>query len=385
VADTTPDAFSFASQTDVALSTVTPSNSITVSGIDAAADIAITACSGSACEYAVNGGTWTSAAGTVSSGDTVQVRQTSSANYSTATALTLDIGGVSGAFSITTEAEPVADTTPDAFSFASQTDVALSTVTPSNSITVSGIDAPADIAITACSGSSCQYAVNRGTWTAAAGTVADGDTVQVRQTSSSNYNTETELTLDIGGVSAVFTVSTEAAPVVPVPVVEGPTPTGTGTARAFVTPSDDGEGCVVGDAQFLEAPVAPPEGVTLPHGLFGFTSSGCASGFSVEVSVEYPSDIPAGSAYYKYDDENGWYTIPATISGNTVTFTITDNGPGDLDPAVGTIRDPGGIGTSAGSGSPTAIPTLPQWALALLAGLMILLVSTAFGRGRLRV
>ena len=40
--DTTPDAFSFADQTDVALSTVVTSNEITVSGINASTPISVT-------------------------------------------------------------------------------------------------------------------------------------------------------------------------------------------------------------------------------------------------------------------------------------------------------------------------------------------------------
>ncbi len=161
-----------------------------------------------------------------------------------------------------------------------------------------------------------------------------------------------------------------------------PTPTGTGTARISLTPSNAGEGCAVSDAETLNPPAPPPDGITLPHGVFGFTFSGCASGFSVEASIAYPSAIPAGSAFYKYDGGRGWFTIPADISGDTVTFTITDNGPGDLDPAAGTIRDPGGIGFFAASASSVAIPTLPQWGLGLLAGLLILLASIRFGRGR---
>lgn len=178
----------------------------------------------------------------------------------------------------------------------------------------------------------------------------------------------------------------EEPPEEPDPYVEDvSTPTGTGTARVSLTPTDAGEGCMVSNTETLNPPAPPPQGITLPHGMFGFTFSGCEAGFSVEASIQYPGTIPAGSAFYKYEGGRGWFTIPADISGDTVTFTIEDNGPGDLDPAVGTIRDPGGIGSpaaAAGPGSSVAIPTLPQWVIALLAGLIILLVSTAYRRGR---
>jgi hypothetical protein len=96
--DTTPDPFSFISQTGVALDTVITSNAITVSGINVPALISVTGG-----EYSANGGAFTSAAGTVSNGSTVVVRLSSSVNYSTTTAVTLTIGGVSGTFSVTTQ------------------------------------------------------------------------------------------------------------------------------------------------------------------------------------------------------------------------------------------------------------------------------------------
>jgi len=99
--DTTPDAFSFTDQTGVGVASTCTSNSITVTGIDAAADITITGG-----EYSINGGAWTSAAGTVVVNDTVRVRHTSSGAYETATNTALTIGGVSDTFTSTTEAEP---------------------------------------------------------------------------------------------------------------------------------------------------------------------------------------------------------------------------------------------------------------------------------------
>lgn len=277
------------------------------------------------------------------------------------------------------------DTTPDAFSFTAQTDAALSSMATSNGVTVSGIDAAADISIASCTGSSCQYNVNNGAWTSTAGTVSSGDVVRVRQISSASNSTTTSLTLDIGGISDSFDVTTLAAPPAPVPVVEGPTATGSGIARAFVEPSDSGAGCTVSDAQFISTPEPPPQGVTLPHGLFSFTSSGCTGGFSVEVTVEYPGEIPADSAYWKYDADAGWFTIPAAIVGNTVTFTLVDNGTGDLNPDVGTISDPGGIGLGSTSGTGSgaqAIPTLPQWAMVILVGALTFFALVAGRRRR---
>ena len=97
--DTTPDAFNFISQTGMPINTMIVSNTITVTGINCPTAISISVGS-----YQINGGSWTTSAGTVNNGDTVAVRQTSSAINSTTTTATLTIGGVSGTFDVTTAA-----------------------------------------------------------------------------------------------------------------------------------------------------------------------------------------------------------------------------------------------------------------------------------------
>ena len=99
--DGTPDAFSFVGQTGVALSTTLTSNTITMSGINVTVPISV-----SGGTYSVNGGGYTGAAGTVNNGDTVSARLTSASSTSTQTCATLTIGGVSGAFCVTTLALP---------------------------------------------------------------------------------------------------------------------------------------------------------------------------------------------------------------------------------------------------------------------------------------
>jgi hypothetical protein len=116
----------------------------------------------------------------------VKVRHTSSAANSTATNTVLTIGGVIDTFTSTTVAF-VPDTTPDAFTFTDQTGVALSTVIESAVITVSGINTAAAISITGG-----EYSINGGAWTSAAGTVANGQTVKVRHTSSAINATATK-------------------------------------------------------------------------------------------------------------------------------------------------------------------------------------------------
>lgn len=95
--DSTPDAFSFTDQTGITLSTQVTSNTITVTGINVASSISITGG-----EMSINAGAFTSTSTTVSVNDTVQLRQTSSASNSTQTDVTLDIGGVTDIWSVTT-------------------------------------------------------------------------------------------------------------------------------------------------------------------------------------------------------------------------------------------------------------------------------------------
>ena len=198
--DTTPNQFTFTDRTNVALSTVITSNTITVSGINTAATVSITGG-----EYSINGGSYTSSSGTVNNGNTVTVRQPSSGSNSTTTNAILTIGGVSDTFSVTTLPLAGSDTTPNQFTFTDRTNVALSTVITSNTITVSGINTAATVSITGG-----EYSINGGSYTSSSGTVNNDNTVTVRQPSSGSYSTMTNAMLNIGGVSDTFSVTTQA-------------------------------------------------------------------------------------------------------------------------------------------------------------------------------
>lgn len=193
-ADTTPDAFSFVDQADAPLNTLTTSAAVEVSGINRAADISI-----SGGEYSIDGGAFTSAAGTVSDEQSVAVRATSSAMGSADVDVTLNIGGVVDTFTVTT----AADITPDVFSFVDQVDASLNTVITSASITVTGITAAVPISITGG-----EYSINGGSFTSGAGMVLNGQAVAVKLTSAGQIQTSEDTTLTIGGVSDTFSATT---------------------------------------------------------------------------------------------------------------------------------------------------------------------------------
>jgi len=205
--DTTPSQFSFVDQADVALNTLINANNIAITGINAATSISI-----SGGEYAINGGAYKASSSTVNNNDSVQVRQTSSANFSTASNVALNVGGVSDTFTVTTLADttPVVDTTPNNFSFVDQADVALNTLINANNIAITGINAATSISI-----SGGEYAINGGAYRASSSTVNNNDSVQVRQISSANFSTASNAALNVGGVSDTFTVTTLAVDTTP--------------------------------------------------------------------------------------------------------------------------------------------------------------------------
>jgi len=132
-------------------------------------------------------------------------------------------------------------------------------------------------------------------------------------------------------------------------------------------------------ASLANAP-ALPAGVTLPYGLVSLRLESGSPGSEATVVLTYPQPLPPGARYYKYgktrdDGSAHWYPFPgAVIAGNTVTLTLKDGWAGDDDlQEDGVIRDPGGVAVLAPTPAPagaTAIPTLGEWALALLGGLL---------------
>lgn len=194
--DTTPDAFNFTDKTNVAKNTVIESNAIQVSGINAPAIIRVD--NG---EYSINGKAYTSAQGTVENGASVKVRHTSSANDKTTVSTTLHIGDVSDTFSSKTVQGQTGgnDNKPDRMVFPMQKNVAVNTSVESAAVTISGIDTT--VAITVIRG---EYSINGGAYTAAKGTVNNGDVVKLRHTSSSKGNKAVKTTLRVGKGKAVF-------------------------------------------------------------------------------------------------------------------------------------------------------------------------------------
>jgi uncharacterized repeat protein (TIGR02543 family) len=159
-----------------------------------------------------------------------------------------------------------------------------------------------------------------------------------------------------------------------------PSATGTGTITASFT--GGGAGCGYTVSQFIPLTgnaASPPAGsaplnVSFPEGLFDFKVSGCTPGSTLNFTITYPQPLLPGMQYWKYGPTSTnttphWYALPAVVSGNVVTFSITDGGLGDDDFALGpngTVVDQGGP-----AGVLIPVPALSEWVLALLALLMV--------------
>ena len=101
------------------------------------------------------------------------------------------------------------DTEPDPFSFTAQAGLDRGEVVTSNEVTINGIEVPAHISVIGG-----RYSIgcgpNDADFTDQPGTIADGDTVCLRQTTSGQASTDKVTTLTIGGVAGTFTTTTAA-------------------------------------------------------------------------------------------------------------------------------------------------------------------------------
>lgn len=198
IVDGVPDSFTFADVTGANPSTLTTSSAVTVAGINTAVPVSVT---GAGAEISIAGGAW-GILGSVSAGQTVAVRVTSSGSFSTAVSTTVMVGTVTDSWSVTTRA---ADTTPNAFNFTDLSGVNLSSLSTATAITPTGYEAGAAVSVTG-SGSP-QISINGGAW-GTSGTITPGQTIAVRLTSSGSVSSALTATVTIGGVSDTWSVTT---------------------------------------------------------------------------------------------------------------------------------------------------------------------------------
>ncbi len=216
IGDQLPDDFSFTSQTNVARDTVITSNPITITGIDSQAGILLSGPTGDFGRplYGFSRGCTGTDVGTdddqlLDPGETICVSVLSADSDLTSVVVTVTIGG-NGVGNRKTETFTVttAETVPDAFTFEDQVGVPTLATVNAAPVTITGITGPSRVTISR----NGQYQINcRGSFTAAAGVVGNGETICVRHVSAASLSTQTDTVLTVGGVSDTFTSTTTAS------------------------------------------------------------------------------------------------------------------------------------------------------------------------------
>ena len=185
-------------------STLTTSNTINITGLAGSGGHVSVSGTGSP-QISINGGAW-GTSGAITNGQTLQVRLTSNASFSTMNSATVTVGTGSDQWDVTTVAQ---DTTPDAFSFTDQTGVAINTLTTSNSINITGITGSVSVSVSG--GGSPQISINGGAW-GTSGTITNGQTLQVRLTSNASFSTLNSATVTVGTGNTTWNVTSRPPP-----------------------------------------------------------------------------------------------------------------------------------------------------------------------------
>lgn len=192
-----PDPFDFIDVTGADVNTLTESNAVTVS--NDYPDYTIVPTSG---EYEINNsGTWSAVSGIVVAGDSVKIRRLSSPSYNTLVSMSLNIGGVSDVWNITTQ-----NGSPTPFTFTDVTGAEVSTLYVSNTVTMAGYVGSLPISVT-----DGEVSINGGAWTSSPTTISVGDNLAVRRTSSSEYGATVGATVTVGTYSDTFSITNRVA------------------------------------------------------------------------------------------------------------------------------------------------------------------------------
>jgi len=235
-----------------------------------------------------------------------------------------------------------ADFIPDSFSFTAQIGVPLNSPRMSNSIGISGISTPVGIAVSGASGSA--YSINSGAFTAAPGSVVNGNTVVVSHTSSGAIANTLTTTLSIGAMSATF-VSTTAGANTP--------PTFTPAAAISRQQGSLGiAGLIVGTASDAETAVGSLSVTQITGGTaVGVSATSIVNSVgAISAAVEASCTATPGTLRFQADDGSlmGAGDLQITISTNAapvLTYAASTNFNLGADSTISPATGPGDNGT----------------------------------------
>ena len=211
--DVTPDSFSFSDVDNATVNTTYDSDIVQITGITGTVS-ASSSSPGITTAIRVCSGSTASTCGTFEAGDQIgnnqyiQVQATTGNLYNTTYTVAVTVGTVTSYWDINVGPPP--DSSPNAFFIQDVDNVAISTLTTSEEVTISGITVPVDI--TATNGAEI-LVEGSSTWVSGATgtTIENGEFFQVRLTSSSDYEDSISTTVTVGtgpSSTATWTVTT---------------------------------------------------------------------------------------------------------------------------------------------------------------------------------
>lgn len=192
---TRPDAFTFEERRDMPPGQMVQSGAVRLDGINVAVPVTVTGG-----EYSIDNGPFTAAAGTAARNQMLRVRGRAPAEPGAVHQVRVQAGETEAVFRIST-AQP--DGLADGFLFLDEFNATPGAEYESETITVSGLRAPAGISVTGG-----EYSLDGHPFTAEPGTAANGQTLKLRTHAPEQYNHASSAVLRIGGAEAAFVVRT---------------------------------------------------------------------------------------------------------------------------------------------------------------------------------
>ena len=190
----------FVPQTAAAVSSTIYSNTVTLQNCTGPAFLSV---SGTGSPALLRNGTVVGSQSAATTGDTLQVRLTSSTAQTTSVAASVGIGTGGAQFSATT-----GDFTPTAFTFSAVSGQVLNTTATSAPATLAGFDGTLTATVT---GDGSPIILVNGVASGSSANVQAGNAVALRLTTASAAGTTHTATLSIGGVNASFAATTDAS------------------------------------------------------------------------------------------------------------------------------------------------------------------------------
>lgn len=199
--DTIPDLISVPEVQAAPVNSEVISAPITIRGINVPVSIGVSA----SYSYNINGGAFSTALGTVRSGDVVRMRLATGLAAGRSSTGSLAVSNLTTTWSVRAEAAP---SRPERFTLTPASSYSGSYVLPGSvqtmlPVSIINPEGPAPVSVTGG-----QYRINNGPYTTEPGTVVNGDQVTVRFVAPEAYSTATSVSLKVAGVSASLTMTT---------------------------------------------------------------------------------------------------------------------------------------------------------------------------------